>query len=54
MKGLYYENRAPVIEGQPVKTFQELVVSLYSINPGVTVREVLDKWAEIQERRYVK
>ena len=55
MIGLYHTApRNPVIEGQPVKTFQELALALIQINPDVPLREVLDKWAEIQERRYVK
>jgi len=48
---LYYENRNPVTEGHRVKTFKELALALIQINPDISLREVLDKWAEIQERR---
>ena len=51
---LYYQNRNPVIEGHRVKTLEELALALIQINPDVSLREVLGKWAEIQERRYVK
>ena len=51
MIGLYYQNRNPVTEGHRVKTFKELALALIQINPDISLREVLDKWAEIQERR---
>ena len=49
MIALYYQNRAPVIEGHRVKTFHELVIALVQLNPNTTIREALDQWGRIQK-----